>query len=68
MKAIQGIYKEMRKPCEIDWEQRRYEIAKNLYPFTLDGCRGNIRGAAKEAVDFADHLIEELKMKTSCTN
>ena len=46
---------------ELLWEKRRYEIAKNLYPFTLDGCRGNIRGAAKEAVDFADILIEELK-------
>lgn len=67
-RAIQGIHKELKRfnsqsenIKSIDWEERRYEVAKNLYPFTLDGCRGNIRGAAKEAVDFADILIEELK-------
>lgn len=67
-RAIQCIHKELKRLNSqseniksIDWEERRYEIAKNLYPFTLDGCRGNIRGAAREAVNYADILIEELK-------
>ena len=32
MEAVIGIRKEMAKANEIDWEQRRYEIAKDLYP------------------------------------
>ena len=44
----------------IDWEQRRYEIAKevfaSIYDFTID--RINF---AKYAVDAADSLIAELK-------
>ena len=44
----------------IDWEQRRYEIAKevfaSIYDFTID--RINF---AKYAVDAADALIAELK-------
>lgn len=58
---IRQINKKMKDRSKIDWEVRRYEIAKDLYPFTLDGCRGKIEMAAKEAVDFADILIEELK-------
>ena len=45
---------------DIDWEQRRYEIAKevfaSIYDFTID--RINF---AKYAVDAADALIAELK-------
>lgn len=45
---------------EIDWGQRRYEIAKevfaSIYDFTID--RINF---AKYAVDAADSLIAELK-------
>lgn len=45
---------------DIDWEQRRYEIAKevfaSIYDFTID--RINF---AKYAVDAADTLISELK-------
>lgn len=61
MRAIQNLNKKTKDQTVIDWEQRRYEIAKDLYPFTLDGCRGNIKGAANEAVNYADALIEELK-------
>lgn len=34
MDAVIGIHKEMRKANErgVDWEQRRYEIAKDIYP------------------------------------
>lgn len=45
---------------DVDWEQRRYEIAKevfaSIYDFTID--RINF---AKYAVDAADSLIAELK-------
>ena len=40
-RAIQGIHKELKRLNSqseniksIDWEERRYEVAKNLYPFT----------------------------------
>lgn len=47
-----------RETCNIDWEQRRYEIAKEMLPF----CMKNIvRGYAKCAVRIADALIKELK-------
>ena len=32
MDAVIGIHREMRKANEIDWEQRRYEIAKSMLP------------------------------------
>lgn len=45
---------------EIDWEQRRYEIAKDIlaaaYDFPMDG-----KSYAKVAVGVADALIAELK-------
>ena len=44
---------------EIDWEQRRYEIARGLY------CNyPQMECSAQEAVEWADDLIEELR-KTS---
>lgn len=54
---------------EIDWEQRRYEIAKEMLPAVKDIKRhddnGNLRKlnrneAAYEAVKYADALIAEL--------
>ena len=43
----------------IDWEQRRYEIAKHILSkmFIL----GSPKGSANNAVRFADALIEALK-------
>ena len=43
----------------IDWEQRRYEIAKHILSktFILDSPKGS----ANNAVRFADALIEALK-------
>ena len=32
MEAIIGILREMRQANEVNWEQRRYEIAKDIYP------------------------------------
>lgn len=54
----------------INWEQRRYEIAKEMLPFCMkrDGTKfpsltvyNIVRGSAKCAVRIADALIRELK-------
>lgn len=67
--VIQGNAK--NKTPNIDWEQRRYEIAKSVYPTMLRWLLeqgGKIsqqwvedNRAARNAVYFADALIEELK-------
>lgn len=47
---------------EIDWEQRRYEIAKTIYPAVINAMPPkNVEIAGKSAVMFADMLIKELK-------
>lgn len=65
MDAVIGIHKEMRKANdrEIDWEQRRYEIAKTIYPIACHDMNPKAGKAepAKAAVELADLLIEELK-------
>ena len=43
----------------IDWEQRRYEIAKHLLPRVF--AFGEHKYSAKYAVSYADALIKELK-------
>ena len=46
----------------IDWEQRRYEIAKELFPSMLNvGEKLNASFAAILAVNCADVLINRLK-------
>lgn len=48
----------------IDWEQRRYEIAKEVFPSLLNiGVKFNEKLAASLAVDCADTLIKKLKEK-----
>ena len=53
---------------EIDWEQRRYEIAKEIYAECIleysAGDETRVQSGAWLAVTAADILIEELK-KTS---
>lgn len=58
------------KSDEIDWEQRRYEIAKEMLPhvkyyqrYRTDGLLHNLtmEESVKEAVLYADALIAELK-------
>lgn len=62
MESVKGIYREMKKANEVDWEQRRYEIAKEIYPRVLDFTRADqMYAAAKTAVFLADVLISELK-------
>lgn len=46
----------------IDWEQRRYEIAKELFPSMLNvGEKPDASFAARLAVNCADVLINRLK-------
>ncbi len=64
MDAIIGIHREMKKQKEINWEERRYEIAKAIYPTALSESivlSGNTEKAAKAAVEMAQDLIDELK-------
>lgn len=67
--AIEGI---AYADNQIDWEQRRYEIAKAVLPKMLDWLTvsGTIsqesiedNRVARNAVFFADALITELKNK-----
>lgn len=51
---------------EIDWEQRRYEIAKEMLAMTCNftdayGYRITAGEAASRAVFYADALIDKLK-------
>lgn len=59
MEAVKKIARVMSTPKEIDWEQRRYEIAKSVYPVVANDCVAD--KAAGLAVHYADALIEELK-------
>lgn len=48
--------------AEIDWEQRRYEIAKEVFLYRLKSSPlTNYKDDAKDAVIWADTLISELK-------
>lgn len=75
MEAVKSIAKEMRKSSaeradkNPNWEQRRYEIAKELFPVltqlkqTGTGIKSlsDVRELARAAVDGADVLVEELR-------
>lgn len=45
----------------VDWEQRRYEIAKQILPAVSKGLHYD--DAARLAVKYADALIDALKKK-----
>lgn len=52
------------KNCEIDWEQRRYEIAKEVLSGSLECLyRANVDGEriVANAINIADELIKQLK-------
>lgn len=61
MDAIIGIHREMRKANELNWEQRRYEIAKEIFFHKMKTSLNNIKNDAEGAVEWADLLISELK-------
>lgn len=57
---------EFIKASDIDWEQRRYEIAKDMMAAFLSNYSNNIHSGnsdeqAEYAVVFADALIAKLK-------
>lgn len=49
--------------CEIDWEKRRYEIAKEVLAASFSTPMGgtSIQSYVHDCVQIADILIEELK-------
>lgn len=57
IKAACREYIDNQRDNEIDWEQRRYEIAKECY------ARQDV--SAEKAVMWADRLIEELKKRNA---
>lgn len=65
MDAIIGIHREMRKTNEINWEQRRYEIAKELFIQNIGNSLISVEDDVKTAVKWADLLINELKNKAN---
>ena len=58
--AVVSIARTLRTP---DWEQRRYEIAKDILPHTilLEYYGKGLDRGVKDAVMIADALIAELK-------
>lgn len=56
---LEFILEKNEKP--IDWEQRRYEIAKEIYMHRIKNSLCNVKDDAEEAVLWADYLIEELQ-------
>lgn len=62
MEAIIGIHREMKKANGPDWEQRRYELAKEIFlrrivHYGLTTIDKDI----EQSVDWADRLIAELQ-------
>ena len=75
MDAVQSMNRKMKDQNQVDWEQRRYEIAKEILPYCCQTSKEilNTGGTlynegdtfaqkvANQAVTFADELIKELK-------
>lgn len=61
--ALQSIDCKMRDQNEVNWEQRRYEIAKEVlassFSTPMEGT--SILSYVRSCVQVADILIEELK-------
>lgn len=64
MKAVENINRKMKDHREIDWEQRRYEIARDAMCAIITAPSlywDSLEYLAKSAVETADALINELK-------
>lgn len=65
MKAVENINRKMKDQREIDWEARRYEIARDVMCVILNQpthyAWDNGKELASISADFADALINELK-------
>lgn len=62
MSYVPAIYLTITDWDNIDWEQRRYEIAKECVAVLMSG-EITLEDAAKLSVEQADALITELKKK-----
>lgn len=62
---------EYLKPAElIDWEQRRYEIAKEVIATLLthpESFREGTKAIVRASINYADALIEKLKENSGRT-
>ena len=77
MESIQSMNRKIKDQHDIDWEQRRYEIAREILPYCCETskeillaggkleCEGKTMAekVAHQSVMFADALIERLKRK-----
>jgi len=63
MEAVIGIRQELRHANDkhIDWEQRRYEIAKEALPAFINFIGASNGDSVKYAIECADMMIEKLK-------
>ena len=57
--ACRKYTEDKNRVAPIDWEQRRYEIAKEMLPHLL--AHSNMSLEVGRAVAYADALIAELK-------
>lgn len=71
LSAIERFCNHSSEKPKPDWEQRRYEIAKELYSYEfkdfgeeIEALRSQLHHTARLAVDAADILIAELKKST----
>ena len=62
---ICSMYKadERALPTQIDWEQRRYEIAKDILYNLSTIPNATFKNVENTAITLADRLIERLKEK-----
>ena len=60
---VEFIKEENVKDNTIDWEQRRYEIAKDVYLLMLQWAKGGTtkEDVLKNTIKYTDAFIEELK-------
>ena len=76
MEAVQALNRKAKDQTKIDWEQRRYEIAKEMMPYCVEDFSELLHSGtvsekwngktmcqivAENAVLYADELIAELK-------
>ena len=69
LNAVRDMNRKMKDQRKVDWEQRRYEVARDIFTRCLSSeddemrafCYRKIELHAEECVKAADALIAELK-------
>ena len=69
MDAVISLNRKTKDANQIDWEQRRYEIAKDVMAAQMSNSNPNIHGSdpytmARYSVEWADALVDALKVKS----